>query len=501
MSGQGQPDVSAPFNASTWLLDRWVDAGSGDRTAVRVEGRSVSYADLLERTCAVASGLRGLGTRPEERVFIAMFNSAELVAAILGAMRMGAIPTLANVLLPASDLASVARDARATVAIVDPRVAGQGFSELVAELRITVVAGDGTLTGSQDDGDPYSTVEDSPGFWLCTSGSTGMPKLAMHRHVDIRHSFETYARGVLDITADDRVFSVAPISHAYGLGASITFPLGAGAVSIVDPAFPMPPPRISELAAEEKPTFFFAAPGAYAALSAAELPDDSFASVRYAVSAAEALPAEIWRRFRDRYGVEILDGVGSTEATHIFLSNKPGDIEPGTVGTIVPGFEARLVDESGAPVPDDEPGRLFIKGEGIATGYWCQAALSRETFQGEWVHTGDMYSRSPAGRYTYLGRSNDMFKASGEWVSPAEVEAVLTEHPGVLEAAVVGEPDDAGLVRPAAYVRLVVDTAESELLEWCRPRLAGFKRPRRVTVVDELPKTLTGKIQRYRLRS
>jgi acyl-coenzyme A synthetase/AMP-(fatty) acid ligase len=306
---------------------------------------------------------------------------------------------------------------------------------------------------------------------------------------------------VLDITENDRVFSVAPISHAYGLGASITFPLGAGGVSIVDPSFPMPPPRIAELAAEEKPTLFFAAPGAYAAIAAADLRDDSFASVRYAVSAAESLPAEIWRRFHDRYGVEILDGVGSTEATHIFLSNKPGDIEPGTVGTIVPGFEAKLVDEDGAPVPDGEPGRLFIKGESIATGYWCQAALSRDTFQGEWLHTGDMYSRSAQGRYTYLGRSNDMFKASGEWVSPAEVEGVLTEHPGVLEAAVVAEPDDVGLVRPAAYVRLVADTSESDLLEWCRPRLAGFKRPRRVTVVDELPKTLTGKIQRYRLRS
>jgi acyl-coenzyme A synthetase/AMP-(fatty) acid ligase len=297
------------------------------------------------------------------------------------------------------------------------------------------------------------------------------------------------------------VFSVAPISHAYGLGASISFPFGAGGVSIVEPTFPTPPALIAELAKKEQPTLFFAVPGAYGALAAADLPTDSFASVRYAVSAAEALPAEIWRRFHDRYGVQILDGVGSTEATHIFLSNFPGDVEPGSAGTLVPGFEARLVDEAGHEVADGEPGRLFIKGESMATGYWCQAALSRETFQGEWVHTGDMYSRSAGGRYTYLGRSNDMFKASGEWVSPAEVEGVLTEHPNVLEAAVVGEQDADGLVRPAAYVRVASPTQETELIDWCRPRLAGYKRPRNVTVVDELPKTLTGKIQRFRLRS
>jgi len=491
--------VSQPFNSSTWLLDRWIGEGYGDRTAVRVEGRSVTYSELLEQTRAVATGLRELDTRPEERIFIAMFNSDQFIAAILGAMRIGAIPTLANVLLPAKELAAVARDARATVAIVAPRVADQGFAALVPELRATVVE---PKWNDSTNGDPYATVEDSPGFWLCTSGSTGTPKLAMHRHVDLKHSFDTYARGVLDITDEDRAFSVAPISHAYGLGASITFPLGAGGVSIVEPSFPTPPPRIAEVAAAEKPTLFFAAPGAYAALAAAELPRDCFASVRYGVSAAEALPAEIWRRFHDRYGVEILDGVGSTEATHIFLSNRPGDIELGTVGTIVPGFEARLVDESGHEVADTEPGRLFVKGESIATGYWCQAELSRQTFQGEWVHTGDMYSRAPNGRYTYLGRSNDMFKSSGEWVSPAEVEGILTEHAAVLEAAVVAEADADGLVRPAAFVRLVADASvdEHELLDWSRTRLPGFKRPRRVTVVDELPKTLTGKIQRFRLR-
>ena len=488
--------MSERFNASTWLLDRWVDAGHGDRTAVRVEGRSVSYTELLDQTRAVATGLRALSVRPEERVFIAMFNSDAFIAAVLGSLRIGAIPTLANVLLPAADLAAIANDARASAAVVAPRVAEQGFADLIPAPTVVDPKWDDT-----SDGEPYDTVEDSPGFWLCTSGSTGTPKLAMHRHVDLKHSFDTYARGVLDITVDDRVLSVAPISHAYGLGASITFPLGAGGVSIVEPAFPTPPPLMAQLAAGEKPSLFFAVPGAFAALSAADLPGDAFASVRYAVSAAEALPAEIWRRFHERYGVEILDGVGSTEATHIFLSNRPGDVVPGSAGTIVPGFEARLEDENGAPVSDGEPGRLYVRGESIATGYWCQAALSRETFQGEWLHTGDMYSRSPDGRYTYLGRSNDMFKASGEWVSPAEVEGVLTEHPNVIEAAVVGEPDADGLVRAVAYVRVVEATAEDELTEWCRPRLPGFKRPRRVTVVDELPKTLTGKIQRFRLRT
>jgi benzoate-CoA ligase family protein len=489
--------VTGPFNASTWLLDRWVDEGHGDRTAVRVEARSVSYAQMLDQTRAVATGLRELGVRPEERVFIAMFNSDDFIAAVLGSMRIGAIPVLANVLLNAEDLAAIATDARAAVAVVAPRVADQGFAELVPSLRATVVEPKWTETG---DGDAHDTVEDSPGFWLCTSGSTGAPKLAMHRHVDMKHSFDTYAVGVLGVTDDDRLFSVAPISHAYGLGNSVSFALGAGAVSIVDPVFPAPPARIAEIAAAEKPTLLFAVPGGFSALAAADVPDDAFASVRYAVSAAEALPAEIWRRFHDRFGIEILDGVGSTEATHIFLSNKPGDVEPGTAGTIVPGFDAKLVDEWDVPVADGAPGRLFVKGESIATGYWCQAALSRETFQGEWLHTGDMYSRAANGRYTYLGRSNDMFKSSGEWVSPAEVEAALTEHAAVLEAAVVPETDEAGLVRPAAYVRVVAETTSDDLLEWCRTRLPGFKRPRRVTIVDELPKTLTGKIQRFRLK-
>jgi benzoate-CoA ligase family protein len=488
--------LSESFNASTWLLDRWVDAGRGDRTAVRVEGRSVSYAQLLQQTRAVATGLRTLGVRSEERVFIAMFNSDAFIAAILGCMRIGAVPTLANVLLPAKELAAIANDARATAAIVAPRVAEQGFGDLVK--ATTVVDPDWTDTSN---GDPEDTVEDSPGFWLCTSGSTGTPKLAMHRHIDLKHSYDTYAKGVLGITESDRVFSVAPISHAYGLGNSISFALGAGCVSIVEPTFPTPPPLIAELAKTEQPTLFFGVPGAFGALASSDVPKDSFASVRYAVSAAEALPAEIWRRFHDRYAVQILDGVGSTEATHIFLSNKPGDVEPGSAGTIVPGFEARLVDEAGNEVADDQPGRLFVKGESIATGYWCQAALTRETFQGSWLHTGDMYSRSAAGRYIYLGRSNDMFKASGEWVSPAEVEGVLTEHPNVLEAAVVGEQDADGLVRPAAYVRVSSTTPEEELLEWCRPKLTGYKRPRSVTVVDELPKTPTGKIQRFRLRT
>jgi benzoate-CoA ligase family protein len=503
------------FNASAWLVDRWVDAGHGDRTALRVEGRSVTYAQLLEQVRSAAAGLRAIGTRPEERVFLAMFNTVELVAAILGAMRIGAIPALANVLLPTGDLASVAQDARARVAMISSRVAAAELAAGAPELRTIVVAGEEAPASADraevlrwedamtaGDGEPYPTVEDSPGFWLCTSGSTGLPKLAMHRHVDLRHSFDTYARHVLGVTSDDRFLSVAPITHAYGLGASITFPFAAGGTSIVDPSFPTPPQRIAELAATEAPTLLFAVPGVYAALAAGEFASDAFASVRYGVSAAEALPAEIWRRFHDRYGVEILDGVGTTEATHIFISNRPDNIQPGSVGTIVPGFEARLLDENDVPVPDGEPGRLFIRGDALATGYWCQAALSRSTFQGEWAHTGDMYCRSSEGRYTYLGRSNDMFKASGEWVSPAEVEAVLTEHPAVLEAAVVPEPDEAGLVRPAAYVRLAAERSvgDEEFVEWCRSRLAGFKRPRRITVVAELPKTLTGKIQRYRLR-
>jgi benzoate-CoA ligase family protein len=346
------------------------------------------------------------------------------------------------------------------------------------------------------------TLADSPGFWLYTSGTTGTPKGAMHRHAALRATAGTYARDVLGIRPDDVCYSVPKLFFAYGLGNSLTFPLSVGAATILDPA-PPSPARVAATLAAYRPTLFFGVPTFYAALLAADLPADTFAGVRACVSAGEPLPAALYRRFTERFGVEVLDGIGSTEALHIFLSNRPGRVRPGTTGEPVAGYRLRLEDDAGAPVTDGEPGNLYVSGDSIATGYWCRTAVTRRVFRGEWLRTGDTYVRDADGYYTCLGRADEILKAGGIWVAPAEVEARLMEHPDVAAAAVVSVPDDDGLDKPVACVVPVggrgVD--EAELIAFCRAGLASYKRPRRVLAVDELPLTATGKLQRFKVRA
>jgi benzoate-CoA ligase family protein len=508
-----------PFNACEYLLDRQVVAGHGTGTAVRCAGRTVSYAELDDLVRRAAAGFRGLGVRPEERIVLVLLNGIEFVASFLAALRIGAIPLPLNPLLPARDLGLTVAEARARVVAISAERSA-GAAELVAgapELEHVVLAGGAELpgleqvsAGSWDElvttdpaaGELYPTWDDSPGFWLCTSGTTGRPKLAMHRHVDLRITAEGYAHEVLGIAPDDRCFSVAPLFHAYGLGNALGFPLSVGAAAILDTTFPAKPDRVAEVVRAERATLFFSVPTFYAALLAADIPEDSFTSVRQAVSAGEALPAELFERFRDRFGVEILDGIGSTEMTHIYVSNRPGRCRPGSSGTVVGGYRVRLTDEDGIRVPPGTPGLLWVAGDSAATGYWCRTAATRESFHGEWFRSGDMYVESGDGFYSYLGRADDMFKVGGEWVAPAEVEAVLVEHADVLEAVVVGAFRTDGLME---VVACVVPGAARQidpdaLVEHCRGRLAGFKRPRRVLVLEELPKTATGKIQRAVLR-
>jgi benzoate-CoA ligase family protein len=502
------------FNASEWLVDRHMEEGDGERLAIRYEGRSLTYADVHREIVRVAGSLRALGVRPEERVAMAMLDSPEFVAVFLGAMRIGAVPLPMNPMLPGRDLGVIASDSRARVAVVSGDRA-DSISALRAgapELEAVIVTEGGTdaqathtwedfLSGTGDTS-PYPTWAESPGFWLCTSGSTGHPKLAMHRHGDLLVTHETYAKHVLDITADDRCYSVGPMFHAYGLGNSLSFPFAVGATSILEAKRPPTPQRVAEIATVEEPTLFFCIPTFYAALNAAALPEDAFATVRLAVSAAEPLPAETSHRFKERYSVTVLDGIGSTEMLHIYLSNTPARLKPGTSGVPVAGYEVRVVDEAGADQGAGEPGQLLVRGDSAATGYWCRGETTRETFEGHWMRTGDLYCADDEGFYTYLGRADDMLRVGGEWVSPAEVEAVLIEHPEVLEAAVVGERDAKSIVRPVAYV-IPADGIELDpeaLTALCRERLAGYKRPRRFEIVSELPKTSTGKIQRYKLR-
>jgi len=501
------------FNAGTWLLDRHVEAGDGERVAIRQQGKSYSYADVLDATKRVSTGLRALGVRPEERVAMVMLDSVEFIATFLGVLRIGALPVLTNPLLPGRDLARIIADSRARVLVVSSDCEAS-VADLLAgapEVEQVVTTGDASVAGgpvwsdfcaADDDSEPYGTWRDSPGFWLCTSGTTGMPKLAMHTHGDILDTIETYAAGVLEIDQDDRFFSVGPMFHAYGLGNSLTFPFAVGATSILEPTRPPTPQLVANIATTEEPTLFFCIPTFYAALTNAELAAETFASVRFGVSAAEALPAETFHRFKEQFGVTILDGIGSTELLHIFVSNNADQTKPGTSGVAVPGYELRIVDDQGNDVGDEEPGQLLVKGESAASGYWCRSDTTRATFDGPWTRTGDLYVRSSDGFYTYLGRADDMLRVGGEWVSPAEVEGVLIGHGDVLEAAVVGEKDDDDITRPIAYVISAPGaTAESEALTgWCRERLAGYKRPKRYEIVAELPKTATGKIQRYKLR-
>lgn len=505
--------VHDEFNAGSWLIDRHVEEGRGDRIALRCQGQSTTYERLHGLTERISTGLRVFGVRPEDRVAMVMLDGVEFVATFLAALRIGAIPVLTNPLLPGRDLGVIVADSRARILVVSPERAESVPAILDGAPELTTVVSAGSesiaegptwsqIAASKSDAVPYATWRDSPGFWLCTSGTTGMPKLAMHTHGDIVATVETYASQVLNISEDDRFFSVGPMFHAYGLGNSLTFPLAVGATAILEPTRPPTPQLVANIVRSERPSLFFCIPTFYAALTNSDLADDTFESVRFGVSAAEALPAETFNRFKQRFDVTILDGIGSTELLHIFLSNSPDHCAPGTSGVAVPGYQLRIVDDDGEDVADEVPGLLLVKGDSAASGYWCRSTMSRATFQGDWTLTGDLYVRSSDGFYTYLGRADDMLRVGGEWVSPAEVEGVLIEHTAVLEAAVVGESDDQGIVRPIAYVISAPDvTADTDALtNWCKDRLAGYKRPKRYEIVADLPKTATGKIQRYKLR-
>ena len=503
------------FNCCEWLVDRHVAAGNGARTALLSGDATITYDELLASVVGAAGGLRRLGVRSEERVLIVLRDGPELAVAILAAMRIGAVALPVNPLLPARDLAAIARDSRARWAIV-PGDAGGLIGALTSEARdltALVRVGPGPdddgrgprwadVLAAGGDGRVDETTAESPSFWLCTSGTTGRPKLAMHRHADVRITCEGYAREVLDVQPGDRHLSVAPMFHAYGFGNSLSFPLAAGAEAVLEPTRPPTPALVAALMARHRPTLFFAVPTFFAALVAADIPDSTFAPLRQAVSAGEALPAELFSRFRERFGVEILDGIGSTELTHIFISNRTGHAVPGASGSAVAGHAVRILDEEGHAVPVETPGQLWVSGPAAATGYWCRSEETRRTFVGEWVATGDLYSVDAGGVYRHVGRRDDMLKVAGEWVSPTEVESVMLGHECVAEAAVVGAIAGDGLMRAVAFAvpRSGIPFDVDGVLDRCRAELAGYKRPRRIIVVETLPKTATGKVIRAELR-
>ncbi len=502
------------FNAADFLVDRHVRDGNGARIAVACAGRTLSYAELAGEVHRVAAGFRSLGVRPEERVVFCMADGVELLSGILATMHLGAVPVPVSTMVTGDELATMVVDARTRILCVSTEFAAAATAALAAAPEVVHVVLDGdaelgvpahrweSLRTAGEDAGCFPTWPDSPALWLYTSGTTGKPKGAMHRHASIREVARCYGEGVLNVTPGDRCLSVPKLFFAYGLGNSCFFPLAAGATAILERARPTPQ-LIAERVKADLPTLFFAVPTFYGALLNSDIPDDTFSSVRQGVSAGEPLPAVVYSRFRERFGVELLDGIGSTEALHIFVSNRPGEVSPGSSGWPVPGYDVQIRDEHGTVLDDvGVPGELYLRGPSIATGYWCRTEITRRMFLGEWLRTGDTYVRNGDDSYSCLGRSDDMLKAGGIWVSPAEVEQRLLEHPSVAEAAVVAAPDAFGLDKPVACVVPVAGSAldSDALVQWCRDGLAAFKRPRAIVPVDELPKTATGKIRRNVLR-
>jgi benzoate-CoA ligase family protein len=507
------------FNACEYLLDRRLAAGDGQRLALTGPAGDVSYAELHDRVRRTAAGLRAAGVRPEERVLMVMADSPHFVVVYLAAMRVGAIPVPVSTMLRADGIAELLRDSRARFLAVTHEFAVAAESAAAAAPELAGVLTDSPplpastrpvhlldeLATAAPDDVVYDTSPDSPAFWLYTSGTTGTPKGAMHRHASIQVVCGTYGSQVLGIRPDDRCLSAAKAFFAYGLGNSVLFPLSVGAAAVLNPV-PARPDIIVEAAAKYGATLFFGGPTFFANMLRAGLPPDALAGIRLAASAGEALPAALYERWTSRFGVDILDGIGMTEVLHIFLSNRPGQVRAGTTGVAVPGYDLKLLDEdTGAEITEPgTPGTLYVRGASAATGYWARYDASRLVFQGEWLRTGDTYVRDADGYYKCLGRTGDMLKASGIWVSPMEVEARLLSHPAVAQVAVVGAADADGLEKPVAYVVLAADAApvtEDELIEFCRDGLPSFKRPRAVVFTDGFPTTATGKVRRVELRA
>jgi 4-hydroxybenzoate-CoA ligase len=508
--------TSGSYNAVSWLLDRNVDEGRGARLAFTDTVSDLTYGDLQKQSRRVANMLRRLGVRREERVAMIMLDTVDFPCVFLGAIRAGIVPVPLNTLLTADQYGYVLADCRARVLFVSEALLPvvKDIIERMPDLEHVVVSGK-DAHGHKKLSDELAnenaafatapTHPDEPAFWLYSSGSTGMPKGVRHLHSNLAATADTYARQVLGIREDDVGLSAAKLFFAYGLGNALTFPMSVGASTVLNSDRPTPAAMFA-LMNKYNPSIFFGVPTLFAAMLNDETLKETRAGnrLRICTSAGEALPESVGKAWKARFGVDILDGVGSTELLHIFLSNAPGDIKYGSSGRPVPGYKVRLVNEAGAEVPDGEVGELLVDAPSAGEGYWNQRAKSRSTFEGHWTRTGDKYIRDADGRYTFCGRSDDMFKVSGIWVSPFEVESALITHPAVLEAAVVPEADPEGLLKPKAFVVLRADTKtdglHDALKEHVKQKIGPWKYPRWIDVVESLPKTATGKIQRFKLR-
>jgi len=510
--------VPEHFNAAAFFVDRHVARGRGARTVFRFAGRAITYADLAASVDRCANALAGLGVEMEHRVLLVLDDSPAFAAAFWGATKLGAVAVPVNTLMSPSEYEFLLTDSRACVAIVEAAVAGRllAVRHRCPALRAVIVVGGQGLPGAHDFDEllaaakptcePALTFADDICYWGYTSGSTGPPKAAVHSHAHFLAAADLVGVGVFGLEADDLVFSASKMFFAFGLGNTLYFPARVGGAAVLVPER-IDAERAFEIIASERPTVFFTVPTLYARMLAIEEAEHRWdlSSLRFCVSSGEALPPAIFDAWAERFGLELVEVVGSTEALHDFIANAPGTARRGAAGCVVPGFEARLLDEAGAPVPDGVVGHLLVKGPTTAPYYWNRLERTRATMLGEWLRTGDMFTRDGDGVYTFAGRSDDMLKVAGMWVSPAEIEAALVEHPSVLEAGVVCEPDADGLTRPHAVVVLKggwpasADLAAT-LIEFVRRRAGGHRAPATVAFADDLPKTATGKVQRFRLR-
>ena len=507
------------FNFAHHLLE--INAQRAHKPAFVDDQGAVTYGSLQERVRRMAASLRALGLRREERVLLLMHDCTDWPVSFLGAMYAGLVPVAVNTLLTADDYAYMLEHSRSQAVLVsgallptltaamtrsDHEVHKVIVSRPVAPLHPSEVEFEAFLQSHEPSPKPARTHPDDPGFWLYSSGSTGRPKGTVHSHANPFWTGELYGKAVLQLKESDVCFSAAKLFFAYGLGNGLTFPMAVGATALLMGERPTPEATFKRWLGEvggAKPTVFFGAPTGFAGMLAhPALPSRESVALRLVSSAGEALPAELGQRFARHYGVDIVDGIGSTEMLHIFLSNRPDRVRYGTTGWPVPGYEIELRGDDGGPVPDGEPGDLYIHGPSSAMMYWGNRTKTRETFQGGWTKSGDKYVRNEDGSYTYGGRSDDMLKVSGIYVSPFEVEATLVQHPAVLEAAVIGKEDSDGLTKTKAFVVLKAGASadEAELKVFVKDRLAPYKYPRFIEFVADLPKTATGKIQRFKLR-